>query len=413
MTTAPHAWVDELFRRESGRLVAALVRALGPAHVALAEDAVHDALLAALQTWASPPDDPAAWILRVAKNRAIDRLRREARHDALDPRRDDALAGVAELDTSDTAHAESLLSMMLAICEPSLSVETHVTLILRLLCGFSPAEIARAFLVDVGTIDRRLHRGRERLASLGALPPLRDVRAGQSSIEHALYVMFDEGYLGADPERPLSHALCADALHLAEVALASDAVDRPRLHALAALFCLHMARAPARLDDEGVLVPLAEQDRARRDVAMFERGVAHLGESAVGDGPSRWHLEAGIALEHARAPSFAETDWARIVTFYDALVLCAAGPVVALGRAMAIAELHRDRSGVDAARAALASLDGDPRLWRNAFAWAARADLAARAGDERAARESYAKAIALAPSTAERRSHERRLRALG
>jgi RNA polymerase sigma-70 factor (ECF subfamily) len=419
------ALVDDLFRRESAHLVAALARLLGPSNLALAEDVVHDALASAMQAWRfGAPADPKAWILRAAKNRAIDLIRRDRR---LLIRRDrrlgalppelgaegsDALSGAVDAALSPEADAENQLAMMFAICDGALSPETHVTLILSFLGGLSPAEIARAFLADVETIGRRLHRGRVRLKALGQLADVGardDVRARQPSVEQALYLLFNEGYHGSDPESPLAPAMCADALRLAELLLGAAAVEHATVHALCALFCFGAARLPARLDADGVIVPLAEQDRARWDRALCERGVRHLGESAGGERFTRWHLEAGIAFEHASAPSLAETNWARIVDFYDALAVISPGPVVALNRALAVGELH----GPDAARDALAPLAAEPKLAGYSFFWAARADVERRAGRAGEAAACYARAIALARSPAERRSYERRLSDVG
>ena len=409
-----YAVVDGLFRRESAHLVAALTRLLGPSHLALAEDVVHDALIGAMQAWRfGLPDDPKAWILRVAKNRAIDCLRRERRLEALDDTHlaGRSLEGAVELALSSEADAANQLAMMFAICDDALSPETHVTLILRFLCGLSPSEIARAFLVDVGTIDRRLHRGRTRLEQLGALHDASadEVRARQPSVEQALYLLFNEGYLGSDPENPLQPAMCADALRLVEVLLASNPLEHARVNALAALFCFDAARLPGRLDDTGVLTPLAEQDRAKWSRVLVDRGIVHLGESASGDLLTRWHLEAGIAFEHTRAQSFEETNWGKIVDYYDALLALTPGPVVALNRALALAELR----GVDAGRAALALLDGHPKLTTYSFYWAALADLARRGGLLAEAKNMYARASALAKSRAERVSYERRILRLG
>ncbi|MCE9575958.1 MAG: sigma-70 family RNA polymerase sigma factor, partial [Deltaproteobacteria bacterium] len=262
------ALVADLFRRESAHLVAALARLLGPANLALAEDVVHDALVSAMQAWRfGAPDDPTAWILQVAKRRAIDLLRRDRRFGALEPVLSAEWALTAAVDTalSPEADGANQLAMMFAICDDSLGPETHVTLILRLLCGLSPAEIARAFLVDVGTIDRRLHRGRARLQALGAIPDVRDDdrRARQPSVEQALYLLFNEGYHGSDPESPLHPAMCADAIRLIELLLADR--DDARVHALAALCCFTAARLATRMDDDGVIVPLVDQDRARWD----------------------------------------------------------------------------------------------------------------------------------------------------
>jgi RNA polymerase sigma-70 factor (ECF subfamily) len=402
------ARIGDLFRHESGRLVAALARVLGPARLALVEDVVQDALVSAMHAWRfGIPDDPTAWLLHVARNRAIDVIRRER----LAPRVEPTDEARVDAVLSSHADAENQLAMMFAIGDASLASETHVTLILRLLCGFSAAEIAGAFLVDVGTIDRRLHRGRARLAELGALGPPRDareVRARQEAVEQALYLLFNEGYHGSDPDDPLSPAMCADALRLVELLVSAPGGDVRRAHALAALFCFHGARLATRMDDEGVFVPLEDQDRSRWNRALIERGVAHLGSSAEGHGLTRWHLEAGVAFEHARAPSLAATDWRRIVAYYDLLMATAPGPVVALNRAMAIAELR----GLEEGRAELDALGEDPRLATYSFFWAARADVARRSGRSDEARAFYARATREARSRAEREAYARRVRGM-
>jgi RNA polymerase sigma factor (sigma-70 family) len=405
--------VEDLFRRESAHLVAALVRLLGPSNVALAEDVVHDALVTAMQAWRfGQPDNPKAWILRVAKNRAIDVLRRERRLGGLLLERDEgSLAVAVEIALSPEADAENQLAMMFAICDDALAPETHVTLILRWLCGLSPGEVARAFLVDVQTIDKRLHRGRARLEELEDLGATLadDVRTRQPSVEQALYLLFNEGYHGSDADSPLHPAMCADALRLAEMLLGARAIEALTVHALAALFCFNAARLATRLDDDGIFVALAEQDRARWDGALIARGVQHLGESAGGDRWTRWHLEAAIAFEHTMAASVAATNWEKIVAYYDALLALSPGPVVALNRGVALAELR----GLDAGRAALAALGGDPKLATYSFYWAAVADIERRAGNAAEARAMYERAVALARSRAERVAYERRIRNFG
>ena len=408
--TCARAIVDDLFRRESAHLVAALARLLGPAHLALAEDVVHDALVSALHAWRfGAPDDPKAWILQTAKHRAIDLLRRDQRFAVAQPH----LARDAEVDLalSPAADAENQLAMMFAICDDDLAPETQITLVLRLLCGFSAAEIARAFLVDVPTIDRRLHRGRARLHARGSLVDVHaahDVRVRQPAVEYALYLLFNEGYHGSDADNPLQPALCADALRLVELLLEVEAVVAASTHALAALMCFTAARLATRLDEDGVLVPLVAQDRTRWDRALVARGIVHLGASAEGDHMTRWHLEAGLAYEHAIAASVAVTNWRTIVAYYDALLVVAPGPVVALNRGLAIAELE----GLDAGYEALADLAADPRLARYSFYWASLADLERRRARPAEARPLYERAVTLAKSRAERRCYERRLREL-
>jgi RNA polymerase sigma factor (sigma-70 family) len=403
--------IADLFRREFAHLVSALARLLGPSKLALAEDVVQDALLSAMQAWRfGIPEHPRAWLLTVAKRRAIDLLRRERRLGELTSalELDGSLRGEVELALSPEADAANQLAMMFALCDPSLAAETHITLILKFLCGFSAAEIARAFLVDVQTIDRRLHRGRARLEEAGALrEPTSSAPATHASVERALYLLFNEGYHGTGSESPLHPAMCGDAIRLAEMLIAGGNAARSA-HALAALFCFVAARMNARLDDEGVILPLAEQDRSRWDRALIARGVMHLGESAGDAGFTRWHLEAGIAWEHTSAPSVEATDWARILHYYDALSAIAPGPIVALNRALAIAEVR----GLAAGRDALSLLAGEPKLARYSFYWAARADIERRSGHHDAARELYRRAAELAASRAERASYERRIHAL-
>ena len=409
------ALVEDLFRREHAHLVAALTRILGPSRLALAEDVVHDALVSAMHAWRfGPPRDPKAWIVRAARNRAVDVIRREQRAAALLPE----LAGaLPSEDTIDAALAPAVdgdnqLAMMFAVCDPALGPETHATLVLRWLCGLSPGEVAQAFLVDTGTVDRRLTRGKARLRRLGRLPDverLPDLADRRDSVVQSLYLLFNEGYHGSNPRQPVRPDLCADALRLAELLLGTPATATPEARALAALFCFDSARLATRLDAEGVFVPLREQDRSRWDGRLVERGVAHLAAAASGDRLSRWHLEAGIAAEHVLAPSVEGTDWGRVVSYYDLLLAEAPGPVVALNRALAVAE----RDGVEAGRRQLAAVADDRKLARYPFYWAALADLDRRSARPDDARSHYERAILLSRSPAEQASYRRRLDRLG
>ena len=407
---AATALVEDLFRREYGRLVSALTRLLSPANLSLAEDVVPDALVTAMEAWRfGPPRDPKAWILQVARRRAIDAIRRDKRMAPLPPTLESewTVAGVVESALSREDDADQL-AMMFSICDEGLSQETHVTLILRLLCGLSPREIARAFLVDTQTIDRRLHRGRARLAALGALHDVTsvdDFRAREPSVLQALYLLFNEGYHGSDPDNPLLPAMCLDALQLVELLLNSPMSEQEHVHALAALFCFHAARLSTRLDGEGVFLPLAEQERSRWDRSLVQRGVVHLSKASAGTVLTRWHLEAGIACEHTIAPSVEQTNWRRIVELYDALLALAPGPIVAMNRAIVVAELH----GLEDARSALLALTGDKRVAGYPFFWSALADIERRGGHADDARGYYGRTIGLSRSRAERVSYERKL----
>jgi RNA polymerase sigma factor (sigma-70 family) len=394
--------------------VAALTRTLGPSNLQLAEDVVQDALMSAMQAWRfAPPRDPKAWIIRAARNRAVDIIRRDRRGMSL---LGELASTTVITDTIDAALAPEAdrvnqLAMMFAVCDPALSPETHVTLILRWLCGLSPKEIGQAFLVDTQTVDRRLHRGRTRLRDLGQLVDverLTDIEERRGSVLQTLYLLFSEGFHGSNPDAPVRPFLCTDALRLAELMLETSATARADAFALAALFCFDLARMSTRLDADGVFVPLEDQDRERWDRTLIERGLAHLAASAAGERISRWHLEAGIACEHVVAPSLRETDWARIAAFYDVLVAQSPGPIVALNRALAVAE----RDGVQEGRRQLLALAGDKKLARYPFYWAALADLERRAGHHAEARSRYERAIELSRSQAEQASYRRRIAAL-
>ena len=406
--------VEDLFRKDYAHLVSALVRVLGPSNIPLAEDVVHDALVSAMHAWRfGLPQDPKAWIIRAAHNRAVDIIRREQRGRSFLPElaMTTALTDTIEAALAPAAESASQLAMMFAVCDPSLNRETHVTLVLRWLCGLSPKEIGQAFLIDTQTIDRRLHRGRGRLRQLGRLPDvddLPDIDTRRESVLRSLYLLFNEGYHGSNPQVPIRPFLCEDALRLTELLLDAKTTAYPEVHALAALFCFDAARLSTRLDEHGVFVPLEDQDRSRWDRTRIERGLMHLSRSAIGDHMYRWHLEAGIACEHAIAPSVELTDWDRIVGFYQVLAQQSWSPIVALNRALAVAE----RDGVDEGRRELIALAGERKLSLYPFYWAARADLDRRSGCNTTARENYERAIALARSRAERVSFERRIELL-
>jgi RNA polymerase sigma factor (sigma-70 family) len=413
--TRPSALADDLFRRESARLVAALTRLLGPAHLALAEDVVQDALVAALQAWRfGAPDDPRAWILKTAKNRAIDVIRRDRRLSPLPPELEsnDALSTSMDHVLSEAEDSANQLAMMFSCCHEDLSDDTRVTLILRLLCGLGPREIARAYLAETDTIARRIHRGRKQLQSLGALYDVhepREVRDRLPSVLRALYLLFNEGYHGSDADNPLRGAMCSEALRLTDLLLGSEVTALPEVYALSALFCFDAARLGTRTDAEGVFVPLSDQDRGAWNRDLVARGIVHLATSTSTTEVTRWHLEAGIACEHAIAPSVEETNWTRIVALYDSLLEVVPGSVVALNRALAIAEIRGPAAGRDA----LEAVQGDERLSSYPFYWAALADIARRDGNVNDAARYYERAISASRSRAERTAYERRLYALG
>ncbi|MFO0749071.1 MAG: sigma-70 family RNA polymerase sigma factor [Myxococcota bacterium] len=406
----------KLFRQQSGRLVAFLARIFGVARVDLAEDVAQETLLAALQAWRGGlPPDPTAWLFAVARNRARDVLRRERvrrGHGTLDASDDEAWQGAADAgaDGGEVAlRSESdgdLLRLMFSCCHPALSQDTQTALILRLVCGFGSGEIAHAFLASPAAMEKRLVRARRTLADEGRLfdvTTLEAARERRPAVMAALYLMFDAGYHGGAPE-PIRADLCADAIRLARLLAEARATAHLSAHALVALMCLHAARMPAR-GAALSLVALEDQDRTAWDARLVALGMQHLAASAQGTELSDYHLEAGIAAEHAAASSVATTSWPTIVALYDRLYELKPTPIVGLSRAIARARIVGPEHGL---REVLA-LEGRDRLEGYPFYWAALGDLALRAGDRGAAMRWLRAGLAACRNDVERAMFERRI----
>jgi RNA polymerase sigma-70 factor (ECF subfamily) len=403
--------VEHLFRHEAGRLSAALVRVLGPANLDLAEDVVQETLCHALETWklGRVPDNPAAWLRAVARNRALDLLRRQRTRLRLAPefaRLGEELAPAVDAAFTEDALRDEQLRMMFACCDARLQPPVQVALILKLLCGFGIGEVAQAFLATPAAIEKRLARGKASLRRPGALADLADPAVARrlDAVLDALYLLFNEGYHGAHPELAVRTDLCAEAIRLARLLAQNPATAEPRTFALLALMCLHAARLPGRMDADGALVPLEEQDRRRWDRDLAAEGAQWLSRAASAP-PTPLLLEAAIAGEHCFAPTFAQTDWAAIVALYDALYAQKPSPVVALNRAIALGQLEGPERGLSELR----SIAGRERLSRYPFYPAALGDLHLRAGHPREAAEEFRRALRLARSPAERRHFQRRI----
>lgn len=407
---------EHLFRRESGRMVAALTRIFGVHNLALAEDVVQDAFCRALEVWKTRgvPDNPSAWLMAAARNRALDVLRRERTARAFAPELgrlvESEWTAAPLVDEAFAAHTirDELLRMMFSCCHPRLPEETQVALILNILCGFGAGEIAAAFLTGRAATEKRISRGKQTLASSRRLFDLADADFGPrlSAVMRALYLLFSEGYHGASAGSAVRAELCGEALRLTALLREHPPAATPASAALAALMCLHAARLPARLDAAGDLQELVEQDRARWDDRLVAEGLALLERSAAGSALTAYHVEAAIAAAHAAAPNLEATDWALIVSLYGRLMEIAPSPVVALNRAIAIGR----RDGPARGLRALAMIDDPDRLARYPFYPAAMGEMEARLGNRRAARSHYLDALGLARNAAERRFLERRLR---
>ena len=406
---------EHLFRRESGRLIAALTRLFGVHNLAMAEDVAQDAFCRALEVWKvrGIPENPAAWLMATAKNRAIDVIRRERTARTFAPELSRLLdAGNPLAPAFDVAFAapairDEQLRMMFSCCHPRLPEPAQVALVLNILCGFGAAEIAAAFLVSRDAIEKRLARGKRTLSSATRLFDLDDSEFTDrlSAVRGALYLLFNEGYHGASATATVRAGLCGEAMRLTALLREYPPAATPETEALAALMALDAARLPSRLDAAGDLNPLAHHDRTMWDAALIGEGLALLEGSARGGVVSRYHVEAAIAAAHASAPDLDATDWPLIVSLYDRLLAIVPTPVVALSRALAIAE----RDGAAAGLAAIDAIEGSERLARYPFYPAALAEMHLRLGDLDLARRHFMAARALARNQAERRFLDKRL----
>jgi len=402
---------EHLFRREAGRLVATLTRIFGVEHLALAEDVVQDAFCRALEVWPfrGVPDNPSAWLMATAKHRALDVLRRERTARTLAPDVARALESDEQLVTED-AIRDDQLRMMFSCCHPQLSEAGQVALILHILCGFSVDEVAGAFVSTHAGVEKRLTRAKQVLAGserLFEIADRADFTARLPAVQRALYLLFNEGYHGASPEAAVRAELCREALRLSALLLEHPVAATPATHALAALMCLHAARLPTRLDAAGQFRILAEQDRARWDPGLLAEGQRLLERSASGPELTEYHVEAAIAAAHAAAPRLEDTNWAQIVSLYDTLLEIRPSPVVALNRAIALAE----RDGPERGLAAIGAIADRERLAAYPFYHAALGELELRRGNGRGARGHFRAALALARNAMERHFLEQRIAA--
>ncbi len=403
--TDTHRAIDAVFRIESARLIAGLARIVRD--VGLAEELAQDALVTALERWpeSGVPDNPGAWLMATAKYRAIDLLRRrtllERKHEELG--RDlEARQAAPDLDAAlDDDVSDDLLRLIFTACHPLLSTEARVALTLRLLGGLTTEEIARAFLVPEPTVAQRIVRAKRTLAEARVpfeVPRGAELTARLASVLEVVYLVFNEGYSATAGDDWMRPALCEDALRLGRI-LAELAPKEPEVHGLVALMEIQASRSGARVGPSGEPVLLLEQDRARWDHVLVRRGLAALERAeALGGAHGPYALQAAIAACHARARTAAETDWARISEFYDALAQLAPSPVVELNRAVAVAMAIGPAAGLQLVDA----LTSDPSLKGYHLLPAVRGDLLARLGRLDEARADFERAAALTRNVRER-----------
>jgi RNA polymerase sigma-70 factor (ECF subfamily) len=411
----PAPLIDHLFRHSAGQMVATLARVFGAEHLELAEEVVQEALIAAMQQWSisGVPENPRGWLFRVARNRALDRLRRDAN---LRSKELEIVATLHErLCADEPAFAHELrddqLRMMLMCAHPAIASDSRTALVLKTVGGFSVDEIARAFMTKKETIAQRIVRAKklirdERIAL--ELPSRAELPRRLDTLLAVLYLMFNEGYSAHAGEELVRHDLCAEAIRLGRALADHPATSGPAVHALLALMLLQAARLPARVDAAGELAILAEQERALWDGRMLAEGLRMLGRSASGDRLTAYHVEAAIASCHAMAPSFEETDWRAIVAHYDELLELKRSPVVALNRAIALAMADGPAAGIEAIEA----IASHPALGSYLPLFATLGELWLRRGDFARAAAYFTRALELPGSMTEKRFLLRKLHSL-
>jgi RNA polymerase sigma factor (sigma-70 family) len=400
--------VEHLFRHESAKMVAILTRIFGIEHLNLAEDVVQEALARALQTWPfyGVPKNPSAWIMRASRNLALDVVRRRKVFQNKQAEIIHLMEGGGNTTPDDPIFSEEEISddrlrLMFACCHPAIPAEAQVALTLKTLCGFSVMEISRAFLTTDAAIAKRLTRAKQRIQQARIpfeIPVGKELSNRLDSVLQSLYLLFNEGYKASSGDNLVREELCEEAIRLTELLAKHSSGNQPKTHALLALILLNAARTPTRVDSKGNLLRLQEQDRTRWNQAMIARGMFHFRHSAEGGEISEYHLQAGIAACHCAAKDYESTDWRQILSLYDRLIEFDQSPVVALNRAVAIANVDGPKAGLQAVR----GIRGLNKLSSYYLLYAVLGEFELRSGNLQAATEQFRKSFELAETKSER-----------
>ena len=408
--TSVHQLAEHLFHHEAGRMVSIITGIYGARHLQMAEDVVQEAMIRAMRSWpvGGIPENPSAWLLRTAKNLATDQMRRERNFLSKEAAIVTEMEILSTREEADENVADDQLRLMFVCCDPALPQEAQVALALKTLCGFSPSEIARAFLISEAAVSKRLVRARQRIRDEAIpfrIPSPEELPARLDGVLKTVYLLFNEGHKASHGEEVVRAGLCQEAMRLGELLCRHPAGNRPQTHALMALMALTACRFPARTDAHGNLLRLEEQDRNLWDRELLQAGMMHLAESSQGNEAGEYHIQAGIAACHAMAASDAETDWPRILRLYNVLLESNPSPIIALNRAVAVARVH----GADTAIRSIESPGIRESLENHYLFHATLAELELRRGRSEIAAGHFRKALELTETSQERALLARRL----
>lgn len=405
--------VAHLFRHKSGQIVSILTSIFGFEHLDVAEDVVQETLMKALQQWpfSGVPQNPAGWMLQVARNQALDVLRRRTVFREKESEIAQRLQLQLQPSEDQSLFADEQLTLMFACCHSAFPVEVQVSLILKTLCGFSISEIARAFLTQESTIAQRLVRAKRKIRDEKIrfeLPDRHQIFERLDAVLHVLYLMFNEGYGASQGEELIRKDMCDEAIRLTFLLADHSTGDIPKTHALLALMLFHASRFATRVDTDGNLLLLADQDRSLWDRKLIQQAFIQLELAGHGTELTIHHLQAGIASFHAVAKDYESTNWNQIISFYDALLELDPSPVVKLNRAVAISMVEGPEAGLKE----LEWIQNDPAMPRYYLYHATLADLYRRLGNRSQAIRHYENTRKLARTQPERNFVERRLKEL-
>lgn len=406
-----HKSIDHLFRQESGKMIAVLVHIFGSQHLELAEDVVQNTLLKAMEVWKYKgiPPNPEAWLHRVAKNNVIDVLRREKRKESIDFTEPNhqllgseySLHYAVDHFWEENKIKDDFLAMMFAACKPGISPEMQVTFILKILCGFSTKEIAKAFITSESIISKRLYRTKEYFRQNKVRPIFEEENLEErlQVVLSVIYLIFNEGYHSSNSNQFIQYQLIEQALFLGKSLLDRPKTQLPEIYALMALMCFHASRAESRMDEKGNIILLEDQDRSKWDQELIAIGTKYLQHAALGNTISNYHYEAFIALEHCKAKSLKETNWKAIYQYYEQILHASFDPIVYLNQCLVLLEWK----GSKEALMALKRVGQNKTLNRYYLYHSALSEIYSRMNQKKKAIEYLSQSLELAPSKSEKR----------